>query len=540
MGLSDMLRSTLQAVMEQRTADATDIAIAHHSSQGSAALSLATFAMAIDADFDRAVATSFQARATARQEGPREVAFAAAATAFCVAARGESALEFSCDELLSTVPDIKVEDAYSAFIRYLAVEGALGSARLDLIPALIPEVSPYSFWSDHDFGAIMVICRARAAAFAGQIDEARFLITGYQGRMTALPGAIVAATLALIAGNAGDEASLKCQVEETTQLINEDSIQPTGYLGRGLHLLLAYGLVALGDRLGAAQVLLRAGVDAGLSHLILVDRALGLDVLVAAALEREDLVAAYAWLAQARELSGLRAAAPAVARAETRVALAEKDVAAAVEHARRAVALAVAEARVVEAYEAELLLSSALIVSGDVAGASQLLQTAVATSDTTGHKAVRQSASRTLRTGGRRLKPVRNGGWEALSPREREVAELLIAGAETADVARALVLSPATVRVHISRVLAAFGVVSRIGLVAAHTERPDVARDLPELTPRQGEVVALLAMGRTNAEIGETLGMGPSTVENHVGEIRRRLKADSRFAVARIWWAGQS
>jgi two-component system response regulator NreC len=48
------------------------------------------------------------------------------------------------------------------------------------------------------------------------------------------------------------------------------------------------------------------------------------------------------------------------------------------------------------------------------------------------------------------------------------------------------------------------------------------------LTPREQEVLAHLADGATNAEIGETLGISPKTVARHRENIMRKLNLHSR------------
>jgi PAS domain S-box-containing protein len=61
----------------------------------------------------------------------------------------------------------------------------------------------------------------------------------------------------------------------------------------------------------------------------------------------------------------------------------------------------------------------------------------------------------------------------------------------------------------------------------------DEAEALPtgaELTPRQFEVLRLLAEGCSTAEIADQLGVSVQTVRNHVREILRRLRVKSRIA----------
>lgn len=51
------------------------------------------------------------------------------------------------------------------------------------------------------------------------------------------------------------------------------------------------------------------------------------------------------------------------------------------------------------------------------------------------------------------------------------------------------------------------------------------------LTPREREVAALVALGYTNREVAEALGISPATVAVHLRSILRELGVRSRAAV---------
>ncbi len=54
------------------------------------------------------------------------------------------------------------------------------------------------------------------------------------------------------------------------------------------------------------------------------------------------------------------------------------------------------------------------------------------------------------------------------------------------------------------------------------------------LSPREREVLALVAEGRTNKAIAEVLFLSPNTVKTHVTSLLHKLHADSRAQLAAI------
>ncbi|WP_309121720.1 response regulator transcription factor [Paenibacillus sp.] len=58
---------------------------------------------------------------------------------------------------------------------------------------------------------------------------------------------------------------------------------------------------------------------------------------------------------------------------------------------------------------------------------------------------------------------------------------------------------------------------------------PEAESDaFPQLTAREKEVLALVAQGRGNAEIGGLLGLAPKTVRNHVSNVLNKLQVADR------------
>jgi len=54
-----------------------------------------------------------------------------------------------------------------------------------------------------------------------------------------------------------------------------------------------------------------------------------------------------------------------------------------------------------------------------------------------------------------------------------------------------------------------------------------------ELSEREGEVLRLIALGHTNAEVAEQLYLSIRTVESHRAHIQRRLGLSSRAELVR-------
>jgi DNA-binding NarL/FixJ family response regulator len=58
------------------------------------------------------------------------------------------------------------------------------------------------------------------------------------------------------------------------------------------------------------------------------------------------------------------------------------------------------------------------------------------------------------------------------------------------------------------------------------------ARDAEELTPRECDVLRLVAEGKSDTEIARELVLSPHTVHRHVANILRKLGLHSRAAAA--------
>lgn len=66
--------------------------------------------------------------------------------------------------------------------------------------------------------------------------------------------------------------------------------------------------------------------------------------------------------------------------------------------------------------------------------------------------------------------------------------------------------------------------------------RKDEVNPFTELSEREFDVLRLIAAGKSNAEIAETLVIGESTVKTHIGNILKKLHLDDRTQAAVYAW----
>lgn len=439
-------------------------------------------------------------------------------------------------DALGDLPDTAT--ALGRFTAHVLVEGLLAHGRLDLAARACTALGE-DVWSGlvlvgrvHPFGTMARLCRVRVLAFRGEMAQADSCLAAIRDPEPGAVAALLAGTTCLVRGNQADPAD----VRRLVAVIDRETPVAVDHLTAGSQMLAAFGLIALGDVNGAARRVLLAGGDDALSRLDVIDRALGLEMLLVLALAADDLDAAQVWAGQLVALAASPIADSTVARALSRVALAEGRAADAVAWAERAVARAREVDRVIEYAEGEIVLNRARIAQrgdGGLAGAVRALEAMVAEAERRGHLAARRAASRELRPIGVRLRPLAGSGWAGLSPREAEVARCVVEGASNREIAERLHVSEHTVRAHVSRVLAAFGVATRAALPSVAGVVRGAEGPRPALTARQAEVACLVADGLSNRAIGERLGVSPRTVEKHVGDILTRWDLPGRTAIAR-------
>ena len=76
----------------------------------------------------------------------------------------------------------------------------------------------------------------------------------------------------------------------------------------------------------------------------------------------------------------------------------------------------------------------------------------------------------------------------------------------------------------------------RIDLIPAGDSPPDISDpEMDQLTPREREVMRLIARGYTYKEIARRLSLSIKTVETHMSAVLRKLQLSSRHELTR--WA---
>jgi DNA-binding NarL/FixJ family response regulator/tetratricopeptide (TPR) repeat protein len=278
---------------------------------------------------------------------------------------------------------------------------------------------------------------------------------------------------------AGDIAAALRHAEEAVALDVRPDFHAAGQPGW----CLGATLTAAGNADTAVTVMLEAFGGPELARVLPADRPAAALDLVEAHLARGDVAAAEVALTaggagEAALTAGSAAeaalpAGPAVPRGATAVAQLARamvlhsagDADGAVRAASAARDLAGAP---LPAARADLALGRALAARGDRRAAIETLTSAEAAFDRFGARRRRDEAVRELRRLGRRVVRTAAGpADDALTPREREIAELVAAGRTNREVAEQLVLSSRTVEAHLRSVYGKLGVRSRVELAGA-------------------------------------------------------------------------
>jgi DNA-binding NarL/FixJ family response regulator len=93
-------------------------------------------------------------------------------------------------------------------------------------------------------------------------------------------------------------------------------------------------------------------------------------------------------------------------------------------------------------------------------------------------------------------------------------------------------IAAAEMQVAIGKIRAGDYVIARPSLAALADQTPALG-DMMDLTDRQREILALIAQGKSNKEIGRSLELSHFTIRNHVSLLFRIFKVQSRAELSR-------
>jgi DNA-binding CsgD family transcriptional regulator len=134
-----------------------------------------------------------------------------------------------------------------------------------------------------------------------------------------------------------------------------------------------------------------------------------------------------------------------------------------------------------------------------------------------------------------------------LTAREAEIIAWLTYGKTNREIGELLFLAPSTVKKHLDNIYRKLSIRKRMEAAAlvrsvssgadaysATSGRGDLSRTELGVTPREAEVLALAARGKTNAEIGAVLTLSPGTAKRHLENIYRKLEVNTRTQAATL------
>ncbi|MBD8533815.1 LuxR C-terminal-related transcriptional regulator [Plantibacter sp. CFBP 13570] len=538
MSAADLLEDALDRVADFDAAGAIALLEAEpHAASDPRVLALLSYARFTTADFAgcRRDAVDALAASTHSDRTTRLLVLGAAGLALGSDRSSGSELEGCFAEADALVDDGgDLEPTLAWLVGYLLVEGAV-------VNVLIHAARRFADAFADDIAAtpgrlyrtLVDGVLARLLLNEGRVADAEAAALAMFERAGSGPTALYAeAVQCLVAGNRAEQGATRTLARRVRQAIPE----PTGAFQTTCYLLVGYGLAALADDHGAAA-LARSASGNDFSGLSVQDRALAIELLVSSAFLDRDIVESERLIGFIAADVDRRVPGPAILRMQCKLELLRGRPAEALALARTATTRALVDGRMLEAGIGEILATRALIAMSDRTRAVRELAALAEQAVLGGHTAATRSAARELKAIGRRLAPVAGSGWDGLSPREREVALLSAEGNSTAEIASVLQLSSRTVDAHVTRVLAAFGIVSRRQLPSRlPATLPLTAVPVPTapLTPRQRDLTELVADGLSNDEIATALGISRKTVEKHLSAVFQAWGVRSRVAVARI------
>jgi DNA-binding NarL/FixJ family response regulator len=129
-----------------------------------------------------------------------------------------------------------------------------------------------------------------------------------------------------------------------------------------------------------------------------------------------------------------------------------------------------------------------------------------------------------------------------LTPRERDIVELLLLGCDNTEISKNLNIAPRTVKAHFSRLYLRFGIVDGIKRVklcnllgAEVAMRSDRGHQSFVVSERRQQVIELVAQGLNNRQMAVLMGTSVHVVKNSLRTIFDKLGVWNRLELA-LWY----
>ena len=331
-------------------------------------------------------------------------------------------------------------------------------------------------------GAVLLVtmtAQAWALIRIGRLAEADELLSGAIEAGRLAPNLFLAVACGLACSVATQRGEHEAAVRAGEECVRLARSADPGLIPGMAGMYLSLALIELGEAQRAREIVLEMSRGSDLAT-ARCGHTPAYEVLTRAelALGRVDEAQMWAAKAEAAMHGGELVAEAAFAhRATASVALARGESARAAQIALGAAARADASGIPAEAGRCRILAARALVAAGRRADAIAELERAVEQLGRIGADGYRDEAEKQLRRLGRRT--VRRAsapqqGLEALTEREREVAELVRQGRTNREIAAAIYVSEKSVERHLSRIFAKLGVSSRtvVALVVAGEDGP--------------------------------------------------------------------
>lgn len=129
-----------------------------------------------------------------------------------------------------------------------------------------------------------------------------------------------------------------------------------------------------------------------------------------------------------------------------------------------------------------------------------------------------------------------------LTPRERDIVELLLLGCDNTEISKNLNIAPRTVKAHFSRLYLRFGIVDGIKrvklcnlVVSEAFMRTDRGYNPIDGDERERQVIELVAQGLNNRQMAIVMRTSKHVIKNNLRSIYDKLGVWNRLELA-LWY----